>query len=90
MNLLLDFQLVQCSWNYLRTSDTHHGIPWKIYINSETQLEAMAYISIVIAIISWPLAVLGKLIPVPATPVSNYFTRLIQRWRAARNARNAM
>ena len=24
--------------------DTHHGIPWKIYINNETQLEAMAYI----------------------------------------------
>lgn len=53
-------------------------------------------ISIVIAIISWPLAVLGKLIPVPATPVSYYFTRLIQpwraaiqQWRAARNARNA-
>jgi len=53
-------------------------------------------ISIVIAIISWPLAVLGKLIPVPATPVSNYFTRPIhhftgpiQRWRAARNG-NAM
>ncbi|XP_030971545.1 calcium-transporting ATPase 9, plasma membrane-type-like [Quercus lobata] len=47
-------------------------------------------ISIVIAIIGWPLAVLGKLIPVPATPVSNYFTRPIQRWRAARNARNDM
>ncbi|KAL0012761.1 hypothetical protein SO802_007869 [Lithocarpus litseifolius] len=39
-------------------------------------------ISIVIAIISWPLAVLGKLIPVPATPVSYYFTRPIQRCRA--------
>ncbi|KAF3947669.1 hypothetical protein CMV_026227, partial [Castanea mollissima] len=52
-------------------------------------------ISIVIAVISWPLAVLGKLIPVPATPVSYYFTRpiqrwgaAIQRWRAPRNARN--
>ncbi|CAN6547516.1 unnamed protein product [Malus baccata var. baccata] len=34
-------------------------------------------ISAVIAFISWPLAVLGKLIPVPETPLFKYFTRMI-------------
>ncbi|XP_074564256.1 calcium-transporting ATPase 5, plasma membrane-type-like [Curcuma longa] len=33
------------------------------------------FVSIAIAIISWPLAVLGKLIPVPSTPFSEYFSR---------------
>ncbi|XP_042396200.1 calcium-transporting ATPase 5, plasma membrane-type-like isoform X2 [Zingiber officinale] len=32
-------------------------------------------VSIAIAIISWPLAVLGKLIPVPSTPFAEYFSR---------------
>ncbi|KAG6509192.1 hypothetical protein ZIOFF_034583 [Zingiber officinale] len=32
-------------------------------------------VSIAIAIISWPLAVLGKLIPVPSTPFAEYFRR---------------
>ncbi|XP_038711170.1 calcium-transporting ATPase 9, plasma membrane-type-like [Tripterygium wilfordii] len=32
-------------------------------------------ISIVIAAISWPLAVVGKLIPVPETPLHEFFTR---------------
>ncbi|KAI4379676.1 hypothetical protein MLD38_005941 [Melastoma candidum] len=32
-------------------------------------------ISIVIAFISWPLAVVGKLIPVPSTPISEMFSR---------------
>ncbi|XP_062109949.1 calcium-transporting ATPase 9, plasma membrane-type [Humulus lupulus] len=38
-----------------------------------------------IAIISWPLAVVGKLIPVPKTPVSEFFRRPIRRYRTARN-----
>ncbi|CAL0327895.1 unnamed protein product [Lupinus luteus] len=33
-------------------------------------------ISIIIGLISWPLAVVGKLIPVPATPINNVFSRL--------------
>ncbi|XP_068332227.1 calcium-transporting ATPase 10, plasma membrane-type-like isoform X1 [Pyrus communis] len=37
-------------------------------------------ISAVIAFISWPLAVVGKLIPVPETPLFKYFTRMIP-WR---------
>ncbi|TQD80624.1 hypothetical protein C1H46_033803 [Malus baccata] len=38
-----------------------------------------------IAIVSWPLAVVGKLIPVPKTPFSQYFSRPIQRYRNSRN-----
>jgi Ca2+-transporting ATPase len=37
-------------------------------------------ICVVIAFISWPLAVLGKLIPVPETPLSQYFTRGYSRF----------
>ncbi|KAJ1439835.1 P-type ATPase [Sesbania bispinosa] len=33
-------------------------------------------ISVIIGLISWPLAVVGKLIPVPATPINNIFSRL--------------
>ncbi|XP_027353594.1 calcium-transporting ATPase 8, plasma membrane-type-like [Abrus precatorius] len=33
-------------------------------------------ISVIIGFISWPLAVIGKLIPVPATPINNVFSRL--------------
>jgi Ca2+-transporting ATPase len=43
-------------------------------------------ISIVIAFISWPLAVVGKFIPVPKTPLAKYFIRPVQRCRTARNA----
>ncbi|GMY35272.1 calcium-transporting ATPase 10, plasma membrane-type-like [Fagus crenata] len=38
-------------------------------------------ISIIIGIISWPLAVLGKLIPVPETPISKIFTSCHRRRR---------
>ncbi|KAL5554547.1 hypothetical protein UlMin_041948 [Ulmus minor] len=37
-----------------------------------------------IAIVSWPLALVGKLIPVPKTPLSTYFRRPIQRCRRSR------
>ncbi|XP_068463913.1 calcium-transporting ATPase 10, plasma membrane-type-like isoform X1 [Phaseolus vulgaris] len=36
-------------------------------------------ISIIIAFISWPLAVVGKLIPVPKVELSNFFRRYIRR-----------
>ncbi|XP_011012985.1 PREDICTED: calcium-transporting ATPase 8, plasma membrane-type-like [Populus euphratica] len=36
-------------------------------------------ISAVIAIISWPLAVIGKLIPVPQTPLHKFFTKMFHR-----------
>nr|XP_011467548.1 PREDICTED: calcium-transporting ATPase 9, plasma membrane-type [Fragaria vesca subsp. vesca] len=46
-----------------------------------------------IAIISWPLAVVGKLIPVPKTPVSQYCRRAFQpcrqRFQRSRTSRNA-
>ncbi|KAF5206860.1 Calcium-transporting ATPase 10, plasma membrane-type [Thalictrum thalictroides] len=38
-------------------------------------------ISVAIGIISWPLAILGKLIPVPETPLSQFFTRRGRRHR---------
>ncbi|KAG7540966.1 P-type ATPase cytoplasmic domain N [Arabidopsis thaliana x Arabidopsis arenosa] len=47
---------------------------------STTKLDwEMWLVCIGIGSISWPLAVIGKLIPVPETPVSQYFR--INRWR---------
>ncbi|TYI80958.1 hypothetical protein E1A91_D05G122000v1 [Gossypium mustelinum] len=43
-------------------------------------------VSLGIGIISWPLAIVGKLIPVPKTPVSGYFTKAFRRCRTDRNA----
>lgn len=40
---------------------------------------SMWLISGVIGFISWPLAMVGKLIPVPETPFSDYFMRLIPK-----------
>ncbi|KAJ0007799.1 hypothetical protein Pint_30511 [Pistacia integerrima] len=37
--------------------------------------------SVVIGIFSWPLAIIGKMIPVPKTPLSKYLMRPIQRLR---------
>ncbi|XP_049392928.1 calcium-transporting ATPase 9, plasma membrane-type isoform X1 [Solanum stenotomum] len=51
------------------------GLSWKLWI-----------VSLVIGIISWPLAAAGKLIPVPKTPVAKVFIKLYQRCIAARNA----
>ncbi|XP_030551279.1 calcium-transporting ATPase 9, plasma membrane-type-like isoform X2 [Rhodamnia argentea] len=36
-----------------------------------------------IGFISWPLAMVGKLIPVPATPLATYFVKPFRRWRRA-------
>ncbi|XP_022149628.1 calcium-transporting ATPase 9, plasma membrane-type isoform X2 [Momordica charantia] len=35
-------------------------------------------ICLVIALVSWPLAIVGKLIPVPDTPLAKYFTKSVQ------------
>ncbi|PSS18180.1 Calcium-transporting ATPase [Actinidia chinensis var. chinensis] len=53
-------------------------LDWKLWI-----------VSLVIGIISWPLAVVGKLIPVPRTPLIKIFIKPYQRCIAARSARNA-
>ncbi|KAF8389408.1 hypothetical protein HHK36_026103 [Tetracentron sinense] len=45
-------------------------------------------VSIAIGFISWPLAILGKLIPVPKTPISEFFTRRIRRRRPAPRSKN--
>ncbi|GMI91979.1 autoinhibited Ca(2+)-ATPase 9 [Hibiscus trionum] len=43
-------------------------------------------VSIGIGIVSWPLAIVGKLISVPETPVASYFTKPFRRNKASRNA----
>ncbi|KAF3601537.1 hypothetical protein F2Q69_00037648 [Brassica cretica] len=42
--------------------------------------------SIVIGLVSWPLAVVGKLIPVPRTPMSVYFKKPFRKYSASRSA----
>lgn len=39
-----------------------------------------------VGIVSWPLAVVGKLIPVPETPLAKYFMKPVQRCRRSRGA----
>ncbi|KAL0414964.1 UNVERIFIED_CONTAM: Calcium-transporting ATPase 9, plasma membrane-type [Sesamum latifolium] len=46
-------------------------------------------VCVFIGIISWPLAVVGKFIPVPKTPLAKVFIKPYQRCIAARNARNS-
>ncbi|OMO65525.1 Cation-transporting P-type ATPase [Corchorus olitorius] len=43
-------------------------------------------VSLGIGIFSWPLAIVGKLIPVSKTPLAAYFTRPFKRYRRSRNA----
>ncbi|KAH8501913.1 hypothetical protein H0E87_016618 [Populus deltoides] len=43
-------------------------------------------ICVAIGIVSWPLAAVGKLIPVSKTPLSVYFRKPFRRFRTARNA----
>jgi Ca2+-transporting ATPase len=42
--------------------------------------------SIIIGLVSWPLAIVGKLIPVPKTPMSVYFKKPFRKYKASRNA----
>ncbi|KAJ7955855.1 Calcium-transporting ATPase [Quillaja saponaria] len=42
-------------------------------------------ISVIIGVISWPLAVVGKFIPVPETPLSQFFTRAFHCRRTSRS-----
>ncbi|KAF9675091.1 hypothetical protein SADUNF_Sadunf10G0195300 [Salix dunnii] len=43
-------------------------------------------ICVAIGIVSWPLAAVGKLLPVPKTPLSKYLRKPFRRLRPARNA----
>ncbi|KAB5539168.1 hypothetical protein DKX38_016701 [Salix brachista] len=43
-------------------------------------------ICVAIGIVSWPLAAVGKLLPVPKTPLSKYLRKPFRRLRTARNA----
>ncbi|KAE8697077.1 Calcium-transporting ATPase 12, plasma membrane-type [Hibiscus syriacus] len=49
-------------------------------------------VSIAIGFISWPLALIGKFIPVPETPVSNFFSRIlnVEEPRVAKSTRSPM
>ncbi|GAU35731.1 hypothetical protein TSUD_259060 [Trifolium subterraneum] len=42
--------------------------------------------SVLIGLVSWPLAIAGKLIPVPKTPLSRYFLKPLRRLRRSRSA----
>ncbi|KAF5451906.1 hypothetical protein F2P56_026962 [Juglans regia] len=54
---------------------------------STVKLNGMQWlITIGIGLVSWPLAMVGKLIPVPRTPFAKYFRLPIQRCRNGRNA----
>ncbi|KAI8565883.1 hypothetical protein RHMOL_Rhmol03G0295700 [Rhododendron molle] len=58
-------------------------LSWKLWL-----------VSIAIGIVSWPLAIVGKFIPVPKTPLHEYFTRIWSRiWpgrrRTSRGATNS-
>ncbi|KAL2553919.1 Calcium-transporting ATPase 10 [Forsythia ovata] len=48
-------------------------LSWKLWL-----------VSFVIGIISWPLAIVGKLIPVPKRPFSEFFTKKISKERESR------
>ncbi|KAK7262036.1 hypothetical protein RIF29_28364 [Crotalaria pallida] len=43
-------------------------------------------VSICIGLVSWPLAIVGKLIPVPKTPMSRYLKRKFMRFKKTRAA----
>lgn len=42
--------------------------------------------SVVIALVSWPLAAIGKLAPVPETPLTVYLGKPFRRWRTGQHA----
>ncbi|KAL7241464.1 hypothetical protein ACSBR1_014121 [Camellia fascicularis] len=50
-------------------------LSWKLWL-----------VSIAIGLVSWPLAILGKLIPVPETPFSEFCMRVLPRRRTSRVA----
>lgn len=52
-------------------------LSWKLWL-----------VSMAIGIISWPLAIVGKFIPVPKTPIASRFTKPYRRLRNRRNSRN--
>ncbi|KAJ6804088.1 calcium-transporting ATPase 8, plasma membrane-type-like [Iris pallida] len=63
ITVVLQVLIVEFLGKFFKTTT----LSWKLWL-----------VSIAIAFISWPLAVLGKFIPVPETPLSEYFLRC---WR---------
>lgn len=61
VTIVLQVVIVQFLGKFAET----YPLSWKLWL-----------VSIAIGFVGWPLAVVGKLIPVPETPLSNYFTRL--------------
>lgn len=70
LTLVLQILIIQFLGKFASTT----RLNWKYWI-----------ISVVIGFISWPLAFLGKFIPVPATPVSNVFNVFRRRRSQQRN-----
>ncbi|KAJ8899044.1 hypothetical protein K2173_008875 [Erythroxylum novogranatense] len=62
--LILQIILIQFSGKFTKTVKLN----WKLWI-----------ISVVIGLVSWPLAAVGKLLPVPKTPLSVYFVKSYRR-----------
>ncbi|KAL2321465.1 hypothetical protein Fmac_025844 [Flemingia macrophylla] len=50
-------------------------LDWKLWLTS-----------LIIGLVSWPLAIAGKFIPVPKTPLSRYFLKPLRRLRRSRGA----
>ncbi|KAJ6812420.1 calcium-transporting ATPase 8, plasma membrane-type-like [Iris pallida] len=69
ITVVLQVLIVEFLGKFFKTTT----LSWKLWL-----------VSIAIAFISWPLAVLGKFIPVPETPLSEYFLRC---WRGCRRQR---
>ncbi|CAI9766425.1 unnamed protein product [Fraxinus pennsylvanica] len=54
-------------------------LSWKLWL-----------VSVVIGIISWPLVIVGKLIPVPERPFSDFFMKQIRKERESRGKENLL
>ncbi|CAN0839781.1 Calcium-transporting ATPase 9, plasma membrane-type [Linum grandiflorum] len=63
---ILQIILIEFSGKFTKTVKLN----WKMWL-----------VSLAIAFVSWPLAVVGKLIPVPETPASEYFVKPLRRLR---------
>ncbi|XP_058113638.1 calcium-transporting ATPase 5, plasma membrane-type-like [Magnolia sinica] len=71
--LLLQVLIIQFLGKFTKTTK----LSWKLWL-----------VCIAIGFISWPLAIVGKLIPVPKTPVSEYFSPLIRCFRSCFKCRS--
>ncbi|KAI4355895.1 hypothetical protein L6164_004623 [Bauhinia variegata] len=74
MTFILQILIIE----FLGKFTTTVRLDWKLWL-----------VSIIIGIISWPLAIIGKLIPVPKTPLSKYFVKMLKPFKRCRRPRAA-